>query len=1246
MSSFGNLYEQPDIYLVDGVVKEKTILEIGYNIESAFEYVGDIVGNIHGTGMETASHSRYVNALSTSIGDMSKVSQDEPFGVTLGAYLQNFVNDNSRKDFILDLVPTIVGPSSVTINAPLDSVIWNLKSDITALIAEGDYCITGRVITFFLAPTGAFSVAYAGNYPLFSSERSGYMPNVYPDPELIAEGLVDKPVLTRRPSGRIRISINQSNRNSSGDMFGSNLELEFNNLIAPFVSSIGQTPCPQEYISAWKKDGNTYTKLNCRDIFIISNTVIEIDTDELIDDQMDVLVFAISNITLADMAKDIYKLLKTHNHDKEDVTSTIDHSGLTNLIPVSDYSDITYGGSNITGNDHPQYLHREGYKIDDTGTYGNALLGDLLISSTDDTSLFNNVLGDSNRLIFGSTTEGISVRYRSTEEDLFLYSPKNGLTIKSNTGLLKQGVGLTIDDHEIYDYNSDFLSLQGNTGKVRIAGVLPDTLGHIEADNIDSETGSIKDLSIKAGGEIAFPDIKMEDVSGDVLITATSGKQLLIAADTVITDVEIDTGSINTQMVTGSDKIIFGSSESSHMKATDLEDQAEFISTNPFRFSSTGHKTGISFGSQAPYGNMYSASPSGGESTPSDHNMFLETNNSDIHIIKSTSEDQIEDGTNHKWKAGTPEERVDDLRQWPHANISAGKGQFSNLEVDTSSLAERKGLSFGSFNNIYVTGSGTDCPSGWMVLESQNGVVLINSSSDPIDCSTLSYSDFSAGDIQSFGSMIAEDDLSAGGNARISGKIYGEELEITSDAEINGDARIAGELILESKLSALGEATFNTNVDIKGSIEIGNSVQAGNLTVIGLSTFNEVATMNSNLNVEGILSVEGRADFRDRVSIDNNLTVTAISSGPIVATSIQATDVINALAGIESGSDLSVRGSIDVDNAVRAQGNLSSDSNIIGQGLEISRNANVSGDTTLEGSVIMKGEVLIGGQVSRLSVNAQSAFSGETTFNGNVNVFGGTIFGGEVEVNATLNAKSALKVEGVGTFSSQVDVQSKLTSSELEVSGNTELNGNVTIKELLQAEAILANGILTVNDDILGAKVKSSTGFEASIDTQSSMFSLSVGGALTQSNSDELISFAGEASFAKGITVAGLTQFQAGLTLGSANPIEIIDNQITVGPEENRGTIRAGEVYASKITGSESDLQLSQEVYIAMGQEAIALVDKKFLNLDNTQFEQAAIFNGPAVFTQKQYVSEIVRLDQSDGFDWIDIIAREAYYAA
>ena len=1233
MSHFGQIYEKPPIHLIDGVVREKTIMEFAYQIEAGFEAVGDLIGNAHGLGVQTAEHSRFINSLSSAIGDMDKVSQNEPFGVSFSSYIQNFVNDGTKKDYTLDIIPDLGTPGSVTINAPDDaSVTWTHRNTLEGLTSEGDYNISGRVITFYQVPTNLFSIIYDGDYPSFSSTSSGYMPNVYPSPELVESGVVTKPLLNRVSNGRLRVEVPQTNYNSEGKAFGANLELEFNTSISQYISSIGATECPQELISAWVKSGSEYKRIDSSSIYILSNTVFEIDTDEEIDVQNDIVLMVFSNVTVGDLIKDLYTFLRTHNHDKQDITSSIGHGNLINLIPVSSNPDIIYGGSTTTGSDHPQYIHREGYTDSDPGTYNNALLGDLFIASIDPTSLFNNILSDSNRLTFGSTSEGISLKHRAVERDLLLYSPENGLTISTKTGALKQSTALNLNGHEFYDHDGD-LAIQPDSGLLKIAkdettlaDMMLDTLTSVA---IISEAAVLDSMLING---ILF--------SEDNLDVKVDGPGLFnIQSETWINDF----GGVYT--LDANSFIRFGDT-STFFTLLDTN-TAGFVSANPLTLANTGKNTGVSSKKDdKEYFNIYSASPSGGNSTPSDHDTYVESGDRGTYYLLSTRTDQVEDNEVFSWQsAEVGKTRVDDLRSWPRAPVYAGPGSFKNLQVNTSSAEERKGVSFGDLNHMYVTGSGTACPSGWMVLESQNGVVIVDSTSDPIDCSGMSYGDLTAGDIQSFGSIIAEDDISAGGSLRVNSKIIGANLEITEDILVEGDSRFLGKVTFEDFNTFQADAQFNTNIDVKGSLDVGTNLNAANITATGISTFKEISRFESNVNIEKDLTIEGVLRSSNRVDISAKIVADEIASGPLTASTITTSETLYANGGIISRGDIDVNGNINVTNVLNVNTNLIVDDTVFAGKIISTGDITSSSDLTVESSATVKKDLTVGTNNGKFTSLGKATFSDDTDISGDLNTFGNTNLNGEVTVSSTAIFESSLLIKGGTDIESDLNVQGTVRSGPLEAAGLVTMKLGAIAEGLLQVKDINADGNISSSGDLQADRLIVSSGIDALTGSQTNLNNTLVSGEFSQTNPSAAVEFAGEATFNKTLEATGLITANSGIFVGSENAgVGMAGNAIWM--SGTTAAIVTSNVFSNKLEGlttpSIPDIIL-ETVSSALGS---ALNTRKYITIADAYFDSSAVFAGQTYFASTIYVTKIKRLEvENDGLEWIDLVAKEAYYA-
>ncbi len=100
---------------------------------------------------------------------------------------------------------------------------------------------------------------------------------------------------------------------------------------------------------------------------------------------------------------------KDHTHDNIDGSQPISHNDLQNLFEIS---SPAWGPSSLPSDDHPQYLHRDGYDGTTAGlgardVYRGGMRGSLLLLSTSSTSDFFNTLADSRRIHFGDDTNAL-----------------------------------------------------------------------------------------------------------------------------------------------------------------------------------------------------------------------------------------------------------------------------------------------------------------------------------------------------------------------------------------------------------------------------------------------------------------------------------------------------------------------------------------------------------------------------------------------------------------------------------------------------------------------------------------------------------------------------------------------------------------------------------------------------------------------------------------------------------------------
>lgn len=518
---YGTFFKSVPLTYLDLQVKERTIANLIQSIEGGFDIIGDVIGDVHSSSTSKFKLASYINTLHLAIGNIGVISPEEPFGEVMNGYVEQFQPDGKTKEFLLTLKPTVSDSSQLTTplsiqasKGPVDEVnaIWVYKSSLKDLKSNTDFTVIGRRLVFYKTILSTeLTVKYDGQYPTFGRQESGFRPNIVPQPTLIDSGKVKRPVLTRLANGRIRVKVEASAYNqfaTSGDPFGKKLSPKFSSTIKGYIGpgSVSPTEDKKDVISPWiKRSGldNEFRKLKVSGVYVVSELEyeIELDSSETIDLVNDTVVMQIANISLSEMIRDLYHFMKNHTHSSFDASKPILHSEIGGLVPTQEKSLVKYSPSTMPGNDHPQYLHREGYRQEDPGTYNNALIGDLFVASKyngdgeDNGSFFSNLDGDSNAIIFGDANDGQKIYRRKQSSSLLLTSKQNGLEINTTASIStgKTTWALKLEGHEIYNYTANSNSPQklviqskGDITRFQrpVSDFTPAGLGDIEVRNI------------------------------------------------------------------------------------------------------------------------------------------------------------------------------------------------------------------------------------------------------------------------------------------------------------------------------------------------------------------------------------------------------------------------------------------------------------------------------------------------------------------------------------------------------------------------------------------------------------------------------------------------------------------------------------------------------------------------------------------------------------------------------------------
>lgn len=1228
-----DVYEIPTINLVDGVPSDDTIQDIAYTTESAFNKISNAIGNIHGRGDYLSDGTKFIANLASIIGNADR-DIAVPNAVQFLNYTQTFI-PNDKKYFNLDIIPS----ANIAISDGTNpSSYWTRKNSYGELAAEGDYVIDGIKLVFYKEPDAQFDIVYDGVYFDIGFEN-GFKPNVLPSQKLRRENKIAKPVLSTSANGRYKLTVPKP------DEFVLNgLESTFDYSLAgylqQFVSPAGAIECPQAYAGIWVKDGTTFYKLETDKIFILSANEFEFTTSEDISINDEFAIYVANRSILEDIEV-IFKNLFKHSHNGQDGSAVIDHSSLSGLIPKTDNDAINYGGSIVPGNDHPQYFHREGYRVD-PGSYNNAILGDVLIGSTSELSQFNNILADSNKLIFGSMSDGHSFKRRFAYGDLLLFSGANGLSIDFNN-TDAASYGLAIKDNKFgVDATSGNLILETGSDTIELRKLDGSERQALKAGEVITTTATVEQsVDIAEYGELNIGPFSFTHVLTDLVVSIPGIDNVIKFHPKVEFDeAYIDNATVDTLLLEQGKRILFGTNPSSlnNSYLTTVNGTiAAFYSYESFKFINSGKNTGLGFTSAdgaTEYGNIYNSAQGGGASTNSDHDTYIEAGDGGTYFLKGTRGDKTLDGTVYTWKTTTTgKTRVDSLKSWPRSDLYAQDGSFDQVNINQSNLQDKKGLRFGTLNGIYVTGNSAPCPPGIMVIESQNGVVIANSTATADACGSLEHAPLTSGVFQAFGGISTDESITALGDVTVGRKISSDELTVNTSTTLSGNLRVDAAARFDQEVFFNTDSTFNSNLDVNGNLNVKNTVNSQALNVTGTSTLSGIVHLNSDTFITGSLQTAAITASGNTI-LNANLRVGGDSSFDGKVT-YSGDTVFNA--------NLSIRGSVDVngiiettslkvtsvgsfDGVTEFNGNATFNSGVLANNLTVTGDStigNSDSNTVINGNLSINTESFsIGGP---LEVFGVTNIKDKLITTSSVEIGGGLTVSGNTEFNSAVNVNSNINAFG-GNFS-----QSVKTDQDMEVAGNVS-GGSLNISRTANISGVLNANSISVEE-----------GINATQTSQSNLGSLRISGGFEQSSSTELFTVSGDADFRSVVNVQGELNVNSTLNIGNdSSGVNILTNNIVVNGQN--GIIDVENVKASKISGNNTNIPVPNVIL----QYAPALIQvisgKPFVAFETgVNFQDKALFSNAAIFTDIIYATQIEFLGNPDNA--INIVAKKARYA-
>lgn len=1048
--------------------------------------------------------------LAGTIGNGELLAPQIPFGETITDFVESF-SGNSSHDFVLTLIPL----TDVTISDQSGKSYEKVEKSVMS--GDNHYSIEGRRLYFYKNPEGQFSVTYKGKFPSIPGYEK-YSTNTYPNMKNVQDGKQQKSDVQKLDNTTYSVTIKPTTK--VGDInIPNGLQPSLPDRVRKYVDPNGAKEANKTEVSVWVKSDGRFQRVSDAVVYLISDSSYKFKTQMSLPANPEVVLY-VNGWTISDSIGLLYKLFTSHAHNGEDSSALLSHSKLVDL--VSDryvQGQPGFGSSRHKGDDHPHYFHRDGYTTDNPGNFNNAILGDVLIGSTNSGDLYNNTLDNSHKLFFGSVSTGSSFMYDKDFQGVKLFGTNSGLKINTH-GLPGEeknlyGVALEFDGNKIFSTGdkgneNNTLNIRAKDGLVKVSK--SDTeLAEIKAKAINVENGSVSGTLATTGtGGIKIAEVDMRSKDGNKVEVTSESDQASIEYK-----VQVSFDSLKAKVLSPS---LITIKDDSSIKFGDTEDAGSIKSVNgsptvsgklPLTIEDSGKNTGIRYQKQQglPFANFYVAAENGGQATQTDHDTYIETGHGGLYFLKDSTKINSVLGVKYGFgeiaKDGAT--RLDNLTLMPRSEIFAGDSDFYSIKVKESSLKDRRGIHIGQDSNIYATGADADCPPGWLVIEARNGVVFAETRTGEMNCSNLSYSEVTTGQLKVFGSAAVDKNLGLNGNIDAGGYISAESGEFknriqTKEIEVSGNSRFTGSVDFTEDVG------ITSSLEVGGSIKTKNRLESNELQVQSSAIFSGPVSFEKPVNLQGDISSRGGFNASGSISTTGAISANSGSITELRTGSLVAINQIDARGGISAAGDFITKGNISADGDIvakhgRFSGNVTADS------VDAIRDVSVKNDFYVGGKAQFNGDVYIGSDENdKVNVLAN------TTFNNARN-----IFLGDVEMAAPVSVKSELEVIGQSKFLSALHAK-----GGLDVSGPINSTSSAEFETIAVKDNLNVTGQITSSADIMAdGQIRANKGLIAlgnsTIGQQGD--SITVGGDITFGN--EKSTFSGEVLVTDKITISG-----------------------------------------------------------------------------------------------------------------------------
>ena len=732
------------------------------------------------------------SSIASSIGSLDNkyIKEYLPNKGLITNYQQFLYFPINSQEASLDLYPSMLIADLNTVvvsNQTTPSITYTYKSN-GILTTDTEFTFVGKKVVFGKAPeyNEALTITYKGYNTTSPDDDSNW-------PFELKYNILQ----VKQFNNTIVKDFNYTVAGNLYTVSGQN----FKSMCSTFIQSIIDTSPTEltKYVAIFDVDGK---RIDLEDV-VITTSYVRFQTSENV--PTGTVRIYVANSSVGRLIECIYRLFYAHDHGSNGGNS-INHGDLLGLYSNTYDSNgnpvITYRTSSKKNYDHPQYLNREGF-IDDPNVYNNAILGDLLLSSTSDGNRKNNLSSNSVKLIFGEHASGHKVYYNSSDECLWIDSiSRNG--IKLITPENKKA--LSINDHSFVDTQH----ITSNTTKAlkltlkaeddTKLGVLKLTRklinGGIATDDdkakilsYDSEFSFtfIKDtLTIDNGAKISFGSPSVLDIvkENDGIHFRTEDTGVSTGASDVHFDVKVHASEVDIEHLdaeeihlTDTQRIVFSdpNHESTEYEYINYDENLNIKSLKPTNFKNNGRLTGLTFDNRQ---FIYTSTPQGSTiaDTVEPTDLYIE-NRRATYFIK----------TGYPFSQG-----VTNLQYVPRSDIYSGVCNANDVQIsyDENLL---NGVVLGQNNKIFAQ------------KDSQSNLATILKSSSNVIVAT-NYTVNGNNPIIDYGKILAKEFVSIGDYTTSAGFTGNITVPLNHKLTVNGLTEFNGELTFNK------EVTFTDNI--------------------------------------------------------------------------------------------------------------------------------------------------------------------------------------------------------------------------------------------------------------------------------------------------------------------------------------------------------------------------------------------------------------------------------------------------